>query len=223
MAKKVKLPRRVIGLLRWPTKFPDRIKYGQSIIAALILNAATFPNMAPTPATLTSAINALSAAEGVASTHAAGSADARDAKWQAVEIVYDQALAFVQAIADNAGPVLAPSIFAQAGMSTEKVGVHPTRKYESFQELSTEVQVTTPANGPDTAVIWEYSTAPFPTGTTPAATGSTAAPAISWVVTIHGILTLPNQTPGTLLYIRYRVVTTTGYGDWSQTLHHLVT
>jgi hypothetical protein len=45
----------------------------------------------------------------------------------------------------------------------------------------------------------------------------------SWIVTIKPLFALPNQTPGTTLCVRYRVVSTKGYGDWSQVLSIPVT
>jgi len=74
--------------------------------------------------------------------------------------------------------------------------------------------VTAPTNGPDTCVIWEYTTGPA---------GTPPATLTSWMVTIKPILTLASLAPGMTLYVRYRVVTTKGYGDWSQLISKLIT
>ncbi len=206
---KVARARRVIGILRWPNDFPGRLKYGGGVIAMIGENSGTFTAPSPPLATLTTALGGLNSAEITAGTRALGAAEARDAKWLTVESLFDQELAYVQGIADLAGPALAPGVFAQAGMSTTQHAGHPPREYKMTQTVSTEVDVTVPAAGTDTAVIWEYGTSP---------TAMT-----SWIVTIHGILKLTNQTPGTTLYLRYRIVTTTGYGEWSQVISRLVT
>ena len=170
----------------------------------------TFANPTPALSVLTGLLNTLTTCQTAALTKGRGTASARDAQWLLVVSAFDQELAYVQVLADAAGgPDQAIAIFQLAGMTYEKAHVQPKRTYRSFQEKSTVVQFTTPTAGSNTATIWEYGLSP---------TAMT-----SWIVTIHGELTLENQTPGTTIYLRYRVVTTKGYEAWSQTIQHLVT
>ena len=171
-------------------------------------NAATFTNPNPTMAVLTALTTALAVAEAGATTKAKGLAAIRDAKWLLVESGFALELAYVQVLADNAGPN-ATMIFEQAGMSTTKVGARPPRGYKASQKTSGTVSVTAPRTGDGTSTIWEW-------GTNPGALSST-------LVTIHPKISITNQVPGTLLYVRHRTVNVKGYTDWSQTISILVT
>jgi hypothetical protein len=205
-----KTARRTLGILRWPPTFPERIKYGEGIVSAIEVASKTFVTPTPALSVLTGAIDTLSTCETAANTRAKGTAPARDAQWLVVESVFDQALAYVQVIADAAGsPAAAVAIFELAGMSTSAAHGHAPRVYKIFQKISGTVQVTAPVAADNTAIIWEY--------------GPTQATMTSWVVTIKPLLTLTNQTPGTTVCVRYRVVTTKGYGDLSQVLSIQVT
>ena len=172
--------------------------------------AATFTAPTPPMTTLTGLVTKLTACQTAADTHAHGAAAARDAQWLLVESGFAQELSYVQILADNsAGTDEAIAMLQLAGMTYEKEHVQPKRTFKGGEEFSTVVDLTAPAAGDNTAVIWEY--------------GPTATTMNSWIVTIHGLLTLENQTPGTTLCIRYRIVTVNGYGEWSQILTHLVT
>jgi hypothetical protein len=202
--------RRILGIIRWPTTFPGKIQKAENIISAVTVAVKTFVTPTPTMAVLSAAVLELTTLETAANTRARGSADARDTQWLAVSSLYAQLLAYVQVIADNAGgPTQAAAVFALADMDTEAGHGRGPRVYKSAQEKSGTVEVEAPTTPDNTATLWQY--------------GASPSALTSYVVTIHSTVSIPNQTPGTTLYIRYLVVTVDGYGDWSQTLAHLVT
>jgi hypothetical protein len=202
-----KIARRVLGLLRWPIDFPGRIKYADGIVSAIGDNAATFATPSPALATLTTSVAELSTCETAAATRALGAAAVRDAQWVLTEGLFEQELAYIQTVSD-ANPGRSAAIFALAGMSTREVPSRGPRGYKMTQPASTVVEIVAPTAGPRTAHIWQYGTTPgaFP----------------NWMVTTVAKLTLTNQVPGTTLYVQYRVVTRTGYGEWSEVLSMLV-
>ncbi len=201
---------RVVGLIRWPTTFAGKIQKANNIQTAVGAAAATFTAPTPTPATVSAAVVLLTTRESAANTHAHGAADSRDAQWRIVRGLYNQLLSYVQVIADQQPDAAASSaIFALAGMDTEADHGHAPRTTKSSQARSTVVDLQGPATPDNTACLWQY--------------GTTAGALTSYMVTIHSKLALENQTPGTILYWRYLVVTVNGYGDWSPTYQHLVT
>jgi len=201
---------RVKGIIRWPTTYAGKIQKAENIIAAVTAAVKTFTTPTPAMSALSDAVELLSSLETTANTRARGAADTRDAQWLVVASLYAQLLAYVQVLADNAGGATqAAAIFALAGMETEATHGHSPRVYKSDQEKSGTIEVTAPKTPENTATLWQYGLSP--------------QALTSYVVTIHSKVSIPNQTPGTTVYLRYLVVTVDGYGDWSQTISHLVT
>src|SRR5208282_2801585 len=97
-----------------------------------------------------------------------------------------------QVIADSAvGPTEATAIFALAGMDVEALHGRAPRTYKSSQEKSGVVDVQGPRTPDNTACLWQF--------------GASPTALTSYVVTIHSTVSIPNQTPGTTLYVRYAV------------------
>lgn len=204
-------PRRLRGLVRWPTTFPDRIKYGYSITSSLKKNDKVFPAPVPTLDVLNAALDTLSTLETEALTKAAGTANARDAQWITVEGLFDQELGYIQTIADGAGNLAkSQQVFDQAGVSTYKNGEKPKRVFHLEHAAAGEVEAIGPAAGDNTAHMFEWGIGK-PTDPT------------QIVYCIRPRTTITGLAIGAVASVRMKVVTLDGHGEWSEWRSILVT
>jgi hypothetical protein len=200
---------RVLVASKLPEPVPALIKMAQAIFAALTGNAH-FPTPNPPLTALNASITALVTTETATQTRAKGTVPARNAA--RAQLISDlQALkAYVQQVAD-ANPDQAETIIASAGLTVRKT---PSLAKPAFVAragaTSGSVKLAARAAALRASYEWEYSVDGGKTWT--------AAPP-----TLQAKTTIGSLPVGTNVQFRYRSVTKTGAGDWSQPTSLLVT
>ena len=191
-----------------PTKVADFLAYATGVAHAMTNNPA-FPTPVPALSALLAAVSDLQAAETVALTKAKGTVAARNDKRAVVVSLLRQLSGYVQAIAD-ATPENGATIIQSAGMPVRKETVRPTSVFAAKPGLvSGSAKLTATVAARRAAYDWEYSTDG----------GKTWVSAPS---TLQAKTTVSGLPVGTSVLFRYRAVTKTGEGDWSQGLSLLV-
>ena len=195
-------PHAAIAALMLPVKVPALIQYVQGIVKAMT-NNPSFPNPTPTLAAITAAIAVLAAAETAAQARTKGAVLARNNAKTALVTLLKQLRGNIQTTAD-ADTDNSAAIIASAGIPVRKTPVRPPRDFHATAgAVSGSAKVVAPAAAHRASYDWEYS----PDG------GKTwvAAPSTLGARTI--ITGLPS---GTTVQFRFRALTKTGEGDWSQ-------
>jgi hypothetical protein len=193
---------RALASLKLPKPNPALITYAQGIVKGMTGNAY-FPAPSPTLAALTAAIADLQSAETLALTRAKGAATARNEKRAALVSLLQQERSYVQGIADGS-PENGASIIQSAGLAVKKVPTHGPRVFAAKPgTVSGAVKLVAPAAAHRSSYEWEYST-------DGGKTWVTMPPTLQAKTSITGL------TPGSSVQFRYRAVTKTGAGDWSQ-------
>jgi hypothetical protein len=200
----VKTNHRSIVSLNLPKSVLALVAYAQQIVKAMTGNAA-FPSPVPALAVLITAIGDLQAAQAVALTRVQGAVIIRNEKKTALVALLEQLRGYVQATAD-ANIENGASIIASAGMGVKKPIVRGPRLFSARPgPLSgTATLLATPV-GKRASYEWQYS----------ADGGKTWVPAS---ITLQAKATIVGLTPGATVQFRYRPITRTGEGDWSQTV-----
>src|SRR5215472_15643194 len=106
--------------LAFPTRVAALISLAKAIVERLTGNPS-FPNPDPSIAAINGAIADLEVAESAASTRAKGAATTRDQKRAALVVLLRGTKAYVQKMADAAGPDKAPGLIESAGMGVKRV------------------------------------------------------------------------------------------------------
>lgn len=174
-------------------------------------HVALFPTPAPSLATFNTNIDALEAAEAVASTHVTGSAALRD---QAYDLVLDNVhslQAYVQVLADAAADVDdAIALILNSGFDLKSQGTFVKPEFEVVNsEISGAVELVAKSSGSHSANEWRRST-----------------DGINWTMlpsTIKAKTTESGLTPGATVYFQHRPVLSDGVGNWSQVVSIIVT
>jgi hypothetical protein len=108
---------------------------------------------------------------------------------------------YVQTVADQ-NPDSGPAIIQSAGMAVKKLASRPPRVFAAFAgAVPGTVKIVAPSAGHRASYDWQYAT----DGTT-------------WVFlgcTLQARTTMTNQSPGTMLHLRYRTTTRAGQAAWS--------
>jgi hypothetical protein len=194
--------------LKLPAKVADFIAYVIGIVHAMTNNPA-FPTPVPALAALSAAVSDLQAAETVALTKAKGTAAARNDKRAVVVSLLQQLRGYVQAIAD-ATPENGATIIQSAGMPVRKIPQRAARVFAVKPgEVSGAVKVTATIAARRASYEWQYSVDGGKTWV--------GAPA-----TLQAKTTITGLPAGTTAMFRYKTVTKTGEGDWSQPIALLV-
>ena len=200
--------RRPTVTLQLPRSVPALIVYAQGIVTRMTGNPA-FPAPSPALSAVTTAIDGLQAAETAALTRSKGAAALRNEKRTALVGLLQQLRAHIQTVAD-AAPSNAASIIQSAGVAPRKT---PTRAARTFAakpgKVSGVVTVVAASAGRRASYEWEYSSDGGKT----------------WVVapvTLQAKTAVAGLTPGSTVQFKYRPVTKTGEGDWSQPVGLLV-
>jgi hypothetical protein len=194
--------------LNLPAKVADFIALVVGIVHAMTNNPA-FPAPVPALSALSAAVSDLQAAETVALTKVKGAAAARNGKRAVVVSLLHQLRGYVQAVAD-ATPEDGQAIIQSAGMATRKVALRATRVFAAkLGPISGSAKLTAPITARRASYEWQYSTDGGKTWV--------SAPASLQAKTT--VLGLP---AGSSVMFRYKTVTKTGEGDWSQALSLLV-
>jgi len=204
----VKTNHRSIVALSLPHPVPALIAYAQQIVKAMTGNPA-FPAPVPPLPAVTAAIDDLQSAEAAALTRVKGAVITRNEKKTALIMLLQQLKAYIQAQAD-ANIENGASIIASAGVAVKKPVVHAPRVFDARPgPVSGSAKLLAASAGPHASYVWQYSTDGGKT----------------WVlapVTVQAKTIVVGLTPGATVQFRYRPVTKTGEGDWSQTIVLLV-
>jgi hypothetical protein len=191
-----------------PAKVADFIAYATGVAHAMTNNPA-FPAPVPALSALSAAVSDLQAAETVALTRAKGTAAARNDKRAVVVSLLRQLGGYVQAIAD-ATPENGATIIQSAGIPVRKVTVRATRVFGAKAgPVTGSAKLTAAVAAARASYEWEYSLDG----------GKTWVGAPS---TLRSKTTMTGLPVGTSVLFRYKAVTKTGEGDWSQGLALLV-
>jgi hypothetical protein len=202
MSTTANAPHAAIAALNLPLKVPALILYAQGIAKAMTGNPS-FPNPTPTLAALTAAITALADAETAALARTKGAVLARNNAKTALVTLLKQLRGYIQTIAD-ADTDNSAAIIASSGIPVRKTPVHPPRDFHATAgAVSGSAKVVAPAAAHRASYDWEYS----PDG------GKTWVAAPS---TLGARTTITGLPSGTTVQFRYRSLTKTGEGDWSQ-------
>jgi hypothetical protein len=202
--KTVKTDHRSIVALKLPHPVPALIAYVQQIVKAMTGNPA-FPTPVPALSVVTGAIDDLQNAEASALTRVKGAVVTRNEKRTALLMLLQQLKGYIQTQAD-ANVENGASIIASAGVAVKKSLVRAPRVFDAkLGPVSGTAKLVAPSGGLRASYEWQYSTD----------AGKT------WVlapVTLQAKTTIVGLTPGATIQFRYRPVTKTGEGDWSQTV-----
>jgi len=199
---------RIVAVSRFPTSVVALLKYTQAFIAALT-NNHNFTDAAQVIAGLQAAFQALDAGETAAKTRAIGTVAARDNAKDALLTALHGAKAYVQQKAD-AAPEQAQAIIESAGLAVRKTAIRIKLGFTAKAgPVSGSVQLAARAAGRRASYEWQWSADGGKTWT-------------SLPSTLQAKTTVPNLPVGTNCSFRYRAVTKTGEGDWSQVISLLV-
>jgi hypothetical protein len=202
--KNVKTDHRSIVALKLPTPIPALISYVQQILKAMTGNPA-FPSPVPALTVVIAAINDLQNAETAALTRVKGAVLTRNEKRTALVMLLQQLKGYIQAQAD-ANVENGASIIASAGVGVKRPVVRAPRVFDAkLGPVTGTVKLVAPSAGLRASYEWQYSTDGGKT----------------WVlapVTLQAKTSIVGLTPGATDQFRYRPVTKTGEGDWSQTV-----
>jgi hypothetical protein len=194
--------------LRLPKSVPALIVYAQGIVKRMTGNPS-FPSPAPTLAAVMTAINELQIAETAALSRIKGAIAVRDEKRVTLVTLLQQVRAHIQVTAD-ADPSNAASVIESAGVAVRKT---PTRRARAFAAkpgpVSGVATVVATSAARRASYEWQYSSDGGKTWVT--------APA-----TLQAKTKVPGLQPGSTVHFKYRAVTKTGEGDWSQAVSLIV-
>jgi hypothetical protein len=183
--------------------------YVKHILASMTGNA-WFTSLPAAFAALQADVAALDAAQTVTKNRAPGAAAARNTKQAALLVDLRTLKAYVQSVADAAGPELAQTIIESAGMTVKLVVHAPKPPLAAKMGKSTgNVNLRAKAVGKRAAYEWAYS---LDMGKT-------------WValpVTDAAHTSVSGLTAGTTYLFRFRGTMRAVAGDWSQVVSLLV-
>jgi hypothetical protein len=191
-----------------PKSVPALITYAQSVVTAMTGNPS-FPSPVPTLAVVAAAIAALHAAESTALARTKGAVAARNDKRVALVTLLQQLRGYIQTVAD-ADVETATTVIQSAGIAVKKVPANRPRVFVAEQgAASGSAKLIAASAGRRASYEWQYST----------------DGAKTWLMapsTIQAKTTVVGLTPGATVEFRYRPVTKTGEGNWSQTVQLIV-
>ena len=169
----------------------------------------SFPNPTPTLAVVTAAINDLASAETAALARTKGAVTTRNEKRTALVAVLQELRTSIQSVAD-ANATNSVSIIQSAGVAVRKT---PTRHPQVFSAkpgpVSGVVHVYAATAGRRAGYEWQYS---IDGGKT-------------WVTlptTLQAKTSITGLVAGSTVQLKYRPITKTGEGDWSQPISTMV-
>ena len=201
------LVNRVIAVLKISRSIAALISYAKSIVSAMTDNKY-FPDPSPALAVITNNITELETAESIAHTKVIGSVQARDVKKQVLINSLRSSLAYIQSVADK-DPTNAQAIILSAGVGIKQTVARTKTTFDAKQGTSGCINLTAKSAGQHSAYEWNMSIDGNKWDYLP--TTLTAKTIVSGLIR------------GTSYYFRYRVVKTSGLGDWSQSLNMIAT
>ena len=194
-------------MLALPKRINLLITYADNVVTRMTGNAS-FPSPSPALATVSAAITDLQNAETATLARTKGAAATRNAKRAALVSLLQQLRTYVQTIVDG-NEENAPAMIQSLGMAVKKTATRKPRVFAALAgAVSGTVKLVAPSAGARSSYEWQYST-----------DGKTW---IALASTIQAKTTMTGQTAGAVLQFRYRPVTKTGEGNWSQTVQLIV-
>ncbi len=173
------------------------------------LAGASFPNPTPPLASITTAINTLQNTETAALARTKGAVATRNEARTVLVTLLQQLKGNVRATAD-ANVENSASIIEGAGMAVKKTPVRHPRVFEALPgAVSGSAKLVAASAARRASYEWEYNLDGGKTWVT--------APA-----TLQAKTSVPGLTPGATVQFKYRAVTKTGEGDWSQAVSLIV-
>jgi len=199
---------KTLAALKLPTQVPALLGVAEAIVLAMT-GDPSFPDPAPSIATVASALADLHDAEVATLTRTRGTVAARNEKRAVLVGLLVRLKAYVQGVADE-DPERAEVLIQSAGMNVRKSGAPAKPVFEARPgAVSGSVRMAVRAAGDRAAYEWEWSTDGGKTWR--------AAPA-----TLQARTVLTGLASGSTCSLRYRTVTRTGEGDWSEPVLLLV-
>lgn len=199
---------RSVAVLKLPTVVAALIAYAQSIVTAMT-NNSRLPSPTPALTLIAAAIAALQSAQSAALARTIGAVTARNDKKAALVALLQQLRMYVQNVADS-DPENSAAIIQSAGIAVKKTAVRKPRVFDAVQgAVSGTVKLVVPAASNRSAYDWQYSTDGGKT----------------WLLlpsTMQAKTSVTGLAAGSTVQFRYRALTKTGEGDWSQPLSFLV-
>jgi hypothetical protein len=198
---------RAIAVLRLSKSTKSVLAFAKSVVTAITDNAA-LPSPTPPIAQLQSDVDALDTAEAAVLSRTKGAVETRDVKLATVRSDLEHLLAYVQQVA-NANASTAQAIIEGAGMSVRVAAVRNKADLEAQAgPVSGSVKLVAKAVAHRAAYEWQYSTDQKTWTGVPG--------------TIQAKTDITGLTPATAYFFRFRGVTRTGEGNWSQVVSLLV-
>ena len=208
MSTPTKSTHRSTVTLSLPKKVPALIVYAENVLKRMTGNP-TFPNPTPTLFAITAAVDDLRIAEAAALSRMKGAVATRNAKRTALVAILQALRTYIQGVAD-ADPANAAPVIESAGLAVRKT---PTRRARGFiakpGKVSGVATVYAAITARRASYEWQYSTDGGKTWLT--------APS-----TLQAKTTVPGLVPGSTAQFKYRALTKTGEGEWSQPTSLLV-
>ena len=199
--------KKTTAALRIPTRKANVAAFASSVINAMTGNAS-FPNPAPPLATVSADLAAYEAAEAQVLTRVKGAAATRNTKYAVLRTDLEHLMANVQQVADL-NPANAQSLIESAGFSIRKTTLHPKSAIKiEAGAVPGSVKLLAKAVDKRASYEWQYST--------DQKTWTNAPASLQAKTVITGL------TSGTTYYFRFRGVTKTGEGAYSQIVQILV-
>jgi hypothetical protein len=203
-----KRKRRVLAVIHLPRAVPAVVVFADSVVEAM-KKSRYFRYPAPQLELLLEATGELLHAQGQAGLRTRGAADARDEKLAKVVGLMGAVCAHVQWVADL-HPALAVAIIRSAGLRVRKEQVRdPVQFHAKLGAEPGTLKIVAPAAAKRASYDWEYSIDGGKTWVSPPST-------------LQAKTTITGLPVGTSVLFRYRTLTKTGEGDWSQGLSLLV-
>ncbi len=202
MTSTTKSTPRAIVVLKLPGSVPALITMAKAIIQAMTANAA-FATPQPALADVATATTNLQTSEAAALARTKGAVATRDQQKVTLVALLRELGTYVQHQAD-ANAESATAIIQGAGMNVRKTAVRKPRVFAAAPgAVSGTVKLETSSAGHRASYEWQYS---LDGGKT-------------WLVapsTLQAKTIILGLTPGVSVMFKYRAVTKTGEGDWSQ-------
>jgi hypothetical protein len=202
------IPHRAIAVLRVPKQVPALITFARAIVTAMTSNA-NFPTPTPPLADVGKSIDSLQAAQTQAQARTHGAVATRNQARIALMATLELLKGYVQDVAD-ADREKSAGIIQSATLNVRKVPAPGKRAFAVKPgTVSGSVKLSVPSAGHRSSYDWQQS----------ADGGKTWVDVTSTIQTktvVAGLL------PGTTYSFRFRAVTKTGVGDWSQPLSIIV-
>jgi hypothetical protein len=202
MTTTTKQAHKAIVSLKLPIPVAMLIAFARTIVTKLTGNPY-FPSPTPSLAQLTASIDGLVTAETAALGRAKGAVAARNQQKAVLVTELKQLKAYIQSVADAAPAENAVAIIESSGVTVRKTATRTARTFAATAgPVSGTAALRTAAAG-RASYDWEYSTDGGKTW-------------ISAPSTLKAKTTITGLTPTANVQFRFRALTKTGEGDWSQ-------